>query len=448
MDDAKELWSWWQSLLASFRREFSLGGWVRFVQWVTGTVLCPEEHTITQILTSLGLQSQWRNVERFAEYGAWDRPAVEQQLIRLVEDQRPARWGGYHPVAVDDTKEHRSSAEVWGTCTFHETTARSPNRATTVRAHNWVVLGDLLPGKPWTYLPLAARLYFRKGQLPAGERFHTKTDLAVQMLHTVDTQSPVPILAAFDGAYATKTVIKPCLDPGPGRQRIEFVTRLRKDARLYEPLEATGKNPRGGRPRKWGRRLPAPQEHWKWDVSWQGGRAYFYGRVRTFRYKRLPCCWSVSGHTQIVYAYVFDVPGYQKLWSTITSAPDLSAGQVLAVNAGRFRQEDGFRDHKQRLGMEECRAWTKEPILRTFQVQMLSQTMLRLIQFRLHQAHGADWCPRPPWNPRKRHVSLLDLRRLFWRHRARFSQLLARLDNLRKPPQTKFRPGKPTTRAA
>ena len=57
---------------------------------------------------------------------------------------------------------------VWGTCTFHEYTARCPNRATTVRAHNWVVLGALLenPGKPAWFLPISGRLYFRKSQLP------------------------------------------------------------------------------------------------------------------------------------------------------------------------------------------------------------------------------------------------------------------------------------------
>jgi hypothetical protein len=98
--------------------------------------------------------------------------------------------------------------------------------------------------------------------------------------------------------------------------------------------------------------------------------------------------------------------------------------------------------------MEECRAWTKEPILRTFQVQMVAQTLLRLMQFRLDAAQGAAWRPAPPWNPRKRHASILDLRRLFWKHHRRFSQLLATLDDLRKPPQTKFRCGQPTTRAA
>ncbi len=134
MDDAKGLWSEWQSLLSEFHGVFTVGGWARFAQWVTGTVFCAEEHTITQILTGLGLEAQWRNVEHFAEYGSWDREAVERQLMRLVEQEHPARWGGYHPVAIDDTKEHRTSADVWGTCTFHESAARSPNRATTVRA--------------------------------------------------------------------------------------------------------------------------------------------------------------------------------------------------------------------------------------------------------------------------------------------------------------------------
>jgi hypothetical protein len=291
-------------------------------------------------------------------------------------------------------------------------------------------------------------LYFRKSQLPIGEQFRTKTALAVEMLRQLDGESAAPVLAAFDGAYAMDTVIEPCLDPPPGGRRIEFVTRLRKDARLYEPLQASPQNPKGGRPRKWGKRLPSPQEHSTWNVPWQIGRAYVYGRVRTFRYKRLRCCWAVSGPKEIMHAYVFEVPGYDKLWATITSAADLSAGQTLSANAARFRQEDGFRDHKQRLGMEECRAWTKEPVLRTFQVQMVAQTLLRLMQPRLEVICGNAWYTPPPWNPGKRHVSILDLRRLFWKHRQRFSQVLAALDDLRKPPQTKFHCGRATARAA
>ena len=74
----------------------------------------------------LGVESRWRGLEHCAAYGAWDRAAVERHTLRLIEQEQPARWGQYHAVAVDDTKLHRTSKKVWGTCTFAEASARSP----------------------------------------------------------------------------------------------------------------------------------------------------------------------------------------------------------------------------------------------------------------------------------------------------------------------------------
>jgi hypothetical protein len=86
--------------------------------------------------------------------------------------------------------------------------------------------------------------------------------------------------------------------------------------------------------------------------------------------------------------------------------------------------------------MEECRAWTKEPILRTFQVQLIALTVLRLLQARLDQMWGpGTWWLKPEWNRRKRHASILDLRRLLWRYRPAFSQFLLALEKLEKIPQ-------------
>ena len=434
MDQAIQLWAWWLSLLSAFAPGFTRPGWVRFVQWVTGMVLCWEDHTLTQILTALGLESRWRVLEHFAEYGAWDREAIERHTLRLLEQERPARWGCYHPVAVDDTKLHRTGKQVWGTCTFHESSARSPNRAETVRAHNWVVMGALTPGRPWTYLPHAARLYCRQSQLPAGETFRTKTALAVELLRQAAAESAAPILGVFDGAHAVDTVVRPCLEPEPGLRRIDIVTRLRADARLYHPV---GTRPHAkGRPPTWGPRIAAPQHHLYWPVGWQAGQAWVYGRPRRFHYKQLRCRWAVSGPQLPVHVLVIQLAGYKEPWFLITSALDLSAAQVVEAWAARFRQEDGFRDHKQRLGMEECRAWTKEPILRTFQVQLVALTLLRLLQARLDQAWGpGNWWLTPGWNRRKCHASILDLRRLFWRHRAEFSRFLIDLEDLEKIPQ-------------
>jgi hypothetical protein len=87
--------------------------------------------------------------------------------------------------------------------------------------------------------------------------------------------------------------------------------------------------------------------------------------------------------------------------------------------------------------MEECRAWTKEPILRTFQVQLIALTLLRVLQARMDQAWGeGSWWLKPAWNRRKRHASMVDLRRLFWRHREEFSTFLLALEKLENIPPT------------
>ena len=127
MDRATQFWTWWVSLLSPFAPVFTRPGWVRFVQWVTGMVLCSEEHTITPVLTAVGLESRWRVLEHFAEYGAWDRDAVERPTLRVLEQEQPARWGRYHPVALDNTQWQRPSTQVRGTCTLHEARAQPPS---------------------------------------------------------------------------------------------------------------------------------------------------------------------------------------------------------------------------------------------------------------------------------------------------------------------------------
>jgi hypothetical protein len=169
--NATRLWSLWQAILLSCALGFTRRGQQRFVEWATGLALNVEEHTITQSLVGLDRVGDWKALESFAEYGRWDLPFLHWGLARRLERWPNRLWHGYHLWAGDDTKAHRCSKDVWGTCTFHEYTARCPNRASTVRAHNWVVSGALLPqvGQPAHFRPVAGRLYCRKAQLPAAQ---------------------------------------------------------------------------------------------------------------------------------------------------------------------------------------------------------------------------------------------------------------------------------------
>src|SRR5262247_1434151 len=380
---ATQLWSAWQALALDFAAGFTPRGRRRFVEWVTGLALNVEEHTLTQSLVGLDRPQDGRALESFAEYGSWYLPSLEWNAAWRI-DRLPGRlWHGYRVWAGDDTKVHRNSPGVWGTCTFHEHSARCPNRAGTVRAHNWVVVGALLPGtdEPALFLPVAGRLYFRQGQLPAGEPFRTKCQLLVELLRWRADPTNGPALAVFDGGFALRSVVRPLVLPDDPRQpRVEFVTRLRHDARLHaRPPQARRPGQRGPQPR-WGKRLPPPRQGGRWPGGWQIGEVFLYGRRRSVRWQEVVCLWRLLRHGVPV---------------------------------------------KGRLGWVECRAWTKNPVVRTTQALFVTLTLLRLLQRRLQEREGEDWWLHPPWDRHKARPSVLDVERLLRQHRGAIQRLLS-----------------------
>jgi hypothetical protein len=430
---ATRLWPLWQAILLSFALGFTQRGKQRFVQWCTGLALNVEEHTITQSLVALDRVGDWKALESFAEYGSWDLHLIHYATARHLESLPNRLWHGFRVWAADDTKVHRSSKDVWGTCTFHEYSARCPNRASTVRAHNWLVTGALLPlpDQPALFLPVAGQLYFRKSQLPDAQKgppvsFRTKCQLLVGQLRDHAKACPGKDLGVFDGAYALKSVVRPLVKPDePGRPRIDVLTRLRHDAALYALPPAERKRGQRGPMPKWGKRLSPPRQGGRWPGTWQTGSAFIYGRQREARYKEVLCLWRVMGHDVVVKAVVASVEGYKERFTLVSSATGLSGLQVVELFCARFRQEDAFRDLKQRLGWEECRAWTRNPIERTTQALLAVYGALRLMQMQLRQESGDDWWLHPPWNPNKSRPSVLDVQRLLWRHREEIQRALA-----------------------
>ena len=121
-----------------------------------------------------------------------------------------------------------------------------------------------------------------------------------------------------------------------------------------------------------------------------------YGRQRHVRWKEQVCLWWVAGAEVPVKVVVAEVEGYRQRFHLVSSATELTGVEMVEGFAGRFRQEDVFRDLKQRLGWEECRAWTQAPIERTSQVQWVTLSLLRLAQFRLAaEAPRIGGCVRP-----------------------------------------------------
>jgi hypothetical protein len=275
---------------------FTRRGEQRFVQRVTGLALNVEEHTVTQSVVALSRVEDWRKLKSFAEYGSWDLAALQAGIATAIQRLPDRLFSGYSVWAGDDTKVPRTSSEVWGTCTFHEYTARCPNRAQTVRSHNWGVLGALLLDgeRPALFLPVASRLYCRKSQLPEAQRgapvaFRTKCALLIGMARDYARCCPDKALGVFDGGFALRSVARPLARPtSPDQPRSDFVTRLRHDAALYA-LPPSRRPHQRGRTRVWGKRLAPPRQGGRWPSAWQEGFAFVYGRVRRVRYKEVVC---------------------------------------------------------------------------------------------------------------------------------------------------------------
>jgi hypothetical protein len=405
------LWALWLDLLLGFRGAFMPQGFRHFVHWATGFVLTTADHTLTQALTSSQREHDWQALEKFVERGHWNQPSLELSLLGALQPGPAHLFHGYVLLTGDDTKVHRNSPGVWGTCTYHEYSARCPNRATTVRAHNWVVTGLLRPraDHSFWFLPALARLYCRQTQLPAATAFQTKDQLLLAQLRQHARAAAGRCLATFDGGYAHRGLVRGLVLPEAGQPRLDFVTRLRCDACLYERPSATRPPGRRGPRRKWGPALPKPDAADQWPGPWHAGQVYAYGRRRRVRYKAAVCLWRVAGPEVPVQVVLARLEGFRHLFTVVCSALDLPAEAVLEAFAAHYQQENGFRDLKQQFGWEEGRYWTQAPVERTTQVALLCHSLLRLVQERVEAADGAGWWAAPPWYPHKRRASVQDM---------------------------------------
>jgi hypothetical protein len=430
---AARLWALWQAILLPLAVGLTRPGKRRLVEWATGLALNVEEHTVTQSLIAAGRAGDCKALGAFAEHGCWDLPSLQWATARRRERLPHRLWHGYRAWAGDDGKAHRARREVWGTCTLHEYTARCPNRASTARAHHWLVTGALVgvPGRPALFLPVAGRLYFRKAQPPRADegppaRSRTECELLVEALREHAKARPGKDLGALGGALAVRSVVRPLVKPdGPGLSRVDALTRLRHDARRRAlPPAGRKQGQRGARPR-WGRRLPPPRRGGRRPGARPSGKAFLHGRGRSVLYEGVSCQWHVLGHDVVAKAVVATVEGHPKRLPLASSATGLSGLQVVGLFCARLRQEGAVRGLKQRPGWEQCRAWTRRPIERAAQARLLTRTALPPLQLELQEQGGGGWRLHPPWDPNEARPSVLDVGRLRRRHREGIQRGLA-----------------------
>ena len=221
-------------------------------------------------------------------------------------------------------------------------------------------------GRHWALPFLTALVVSARYDRRKGRRHKTVTDYAQQMLVCLRRWLPDrDLVVVADGGYAKREFLRHCQNMS---KPIVVVTKLRKDASLYQP--APPRRPSQiGRPRVVGARLPSPtavldDPATQWTpyratgsdgstamVELASGVALWYHGGPP----RLPIRW-------VVVRYLQERRGPYALLCTDVEAEPL---RILQWYLLRWQVEVTFEELRAHLGLETQRQWSERAIART-----------------------------------------------------------------------------------
>lgn len=233
---------------------------------------------------------------------------------------------------------------------MHHNPTPGPAGSPYVYGHVFVVLALLVAHPAWgvVALPLLARLYVRKKDLPGIDPkhrppFRTKPEMAVELLRWAKPWLELlglPIWVVADGAYANAAFLKPAASLG-----MTVVSRLRKDAAL-RTLPGPRLAGKRGRPRTYGEDVIDLAKRGGQRRGWSSDTFDLYGEKVIKKYKTFLATWRPAGGV-IRVVLVDEANGWRAYFCTDASA---SVADVLGMVADRFSLEIAFRECKQVVG--------------------------------------------------------------------------------------------------
>jgi hypothetical protein len=325
---------------------------------------------------------------------------------------------------LDDTLFHRCGRKVCGAGWWRDAVRSTRTHTVYAWGLNLVVL-TLRVYPPWGGEPLG---------LPIRMRLHRKggeslIDLAQAMLQSLTGWMPERVFRLHaDGFYATLA--------GRGLVRIHLISRMRRDAVLYEPLPKTSANNKRkqGRPRTKGRRLATPAQMARRVRSWRSVHPLERGKVTTRLIYTHQVLWYRVSKTPVLLVISRDPQGRERDDFFFTTDLSLTGEQVIGAFAGRWSIEDTFKNTKQFVGGQEPQTWKGQGPERAAMLSLWLGSVVWLWYLqqpgRIHRVTG------PAWYPGKTHPSFQDawaaLRRHLWSQRIKtmFGKSLGHHKNL------------------
>ncbi len=350
-------------------RAFHRATALRFGLLLAAALLTVGRHTVANLLRTLGPlapgdPSSYRRVFSQRRWSSWR--LAKLLLVWVVEHLLP---DGPIFLAGDDTVDEHRGKKVYGKGR-HRDPVRSTHSYTAFRwGHKWLVVAALvrLPGtrRRWALPVLVALCRSEADNRRRGRRHKTPPELLRPLLRVRRRWFPKRhFVCAADGNFATHDLARRA---ARYPKRLAYLSHFYADANLYEPAPpVVGKKP-SGRPRKKGRKLPAPAEvvkqaehRQRLNVAWYGG-----GR-RAVEVVTGTAHWYEAGTplVAVLWVWVQDGTGTHRDEYFFTTAVGWSATQVIETYTGRWNLETTFQEMRSYVGLERTCGWTEPTVLR------------------------------------------------------------------------------------
>lgn len=355
------------SWMKPFSAAFTAPTWQHVLVLVAGAILSPGRRTVAAALRVMGLDQDPRftNYHRVLNRNRWSSLRLARCLCRLLVNTFIP--DGPVVIGLDDTLERRWGAKIAARGIYRDPVRSSQGQFVKASGLRWLSV-MLLPSVSWAGrvwgLPFLTALAPSERYASQRQKRHKKlTDWGRQVLLQASRWLPGrKIIAVADSSFAAIDLLRAV------RRRVCMITRLRLDARLFNP-PARRKPGTIGRPRVIGKRqatlakrLVDPKTRWR-RLQVTG----WYGRgERLVEIVSGTALWHHPGSlVPIRYVLVRDVASELRPQAFLCTDLDASPVDILRWFVRRWSIEVTFAEVRRHFGVETQRQWSDPAIART-----------------------------------------------------------------------------------
>jgi len=378
--------------LLPFAPLFTRPTWRHVPLLVVGAILAPGRRMVSSISRVMGHSDDaaFSTYHRVLNRAVWLSLGASRILLGLLIAAFAP--DGFLVLGIDETLERRRGKTITATGIYRAPVRSSKGHFVKARALRWVSLMLLVPipwaGRTWALPFLSVLAPSERYDHDHEQRHKTITDWARQMVRVVHRWCPTRHLVLVgDSTYAALDFL------AATRAVATIVTRLRLDARLFEPAPPRAPGQKG-RPRVVGERLPTLAARLT-DAATTWTRVsvpFWYGETdRIIEVASGTDLWYSTGLPPVPIRWVLIRDPDDTFPPQALLCTDLAASpvQIVAWFVVRWRLETTFHEVRDHLGVETGRGWSEKTIRRT------TPALLGLFSFVTLVAHAHWTCGTP-----------------------------------------------------